>query len=60
MLGQVKKIAPKRGQYLGTKMEEYGLRSEKLAAPSTTRWVERITSLGGFVEAFTVVYKALK
>ena len=59
MLGQAKKIAsffsssPKRGQYLSTKMEEYGLKSKKLAAPSTTRWVERITSLGGFVEAFT-------
>ena len=66
MLGQAKKIAsffsssPKRGQYLSAKMEEYGLRSKKLAAPSTTRWVERITSLGGFVEAFTVVYKALE
>ena len=66
MLGQAKKIArffsssPKPGQYLSTKIEEYGLRTKKLAAPSTTRWVERILSQGGFVESFTVVYKALK
>ena len=30
------------------------------AAPSTARWVKRIMSLEGFVEAFTMVYKAHK
>ena len=51
MLGQAKKIAsffsssPKRGQYISKKMEEYPLNHTKLATPSTTRWVNRITAL---------------
>ena len=65
MLGQAKKIAsffsssPKRGEYISKKMEEYPLNHKKLATPSTTRWVERITALDDFAEAFVVIYNAL-
>ena len=40
-------------------MEEYPLNHKKLATPSTTRWVERITALDDFAEAFVVIYNAL-
>ena len=65
MLGQAKKIAsffnsfPKRGQYISKKMEEYPLNHKKLATPSTTWWVNRITALDDFAEAFVVIYNVL-
>ncbi|XP_028413110.1 52 kDa repressor of the inhibitor of the protein kinase-like [Dendronephthya gigantea] len=40
-------------------MKEFGLTRNKLAKPSTTRWVERITSLDGFLDAFEVIYETL-
>ena len=40
-------------------MEEYPLNHKKLATLSTTRWVERITALDDFAEAFVVIYNAL-
>jgi hypothetical protein len=65
MLGQAKKIASFfsgsviRSQYLSKQIQHFGLTREKLAAPSTTCWVERITSLDGFLEAFEVIFQAL-
>ncbi|XP_028394480.1 52 kDa repressor of the inhibitor of the protein kinase-like [Dendronephthya gigantea] len=65
MLSQVQKIAsffsssPIRSQYLSKKMKEFGLTRNKLAKPSTTRWVEQITSLDGFLDAFEVIYETL-
>ncbi|XP_046856107.1 52 kDa repressor of the inhibitor of the protein kinase-like [Xenia sp. Carnegie-2017] len=41
-------------------MEKSGLRRKKLGAPSTTRWVERIRTLDGFVEAFVPVCQSLE
>ena len=38
---------------------EYGLKFKKLKSPSTTRWVERVKSLDGFLDAYAVIYNAL-
>ena len=64
MLGQAQKIVSffssvTRSQFLAEKIEEYGLKFKKLPAPSTTRWVERIASLGCFLDAFVVIYHTL-
>jgi len=50
MLGHAQKISsffspsPQRTQFLKKKMTEIGLKHQKLASPSTTRWVERIST----------------
>ena len=62
MLGQAKKIASFfsgsiiHSQYLSKQIQHFGLIREKLAAPYTTCWVEQITSLDGFLEAFEVIF----
>ncbi|XP_046863535.1 52 kDa repressor of the inhibitor of the protein kinase-like [Xenia sp. Carnegie-2017] len=66
MLGHAQKIfsffspSPLRMQCLRQNMEKSGLRRKKLGAPSTTRWVERIRTLDGFVEAFVPVCQSLE
>ena len=65
MLSQAKKLVSffssvPRGQLLSKKMEEFGLKRRKLPAPSTTRWVQRISSLDGFLEAFEAVFRTLE
>jgi hypothetical protein len=51
MLGCAQKItsffrpSPQRMQCLKKKFEEIGLKHQKLKAPSTTRWVQRVSSL---------------
>ena len=42
--------------YLKEKMKEVGLKRQKLGAPSTTRWVERVTNLDEFVDAFEAIF----
>ena len=37
-----------------------GLKRQKLASPSTTRWVEQISTLDGFVEAFEAIFFTLE
>jgi hypothetical protein len=65
MLGQAQKIvsffsgSPTRSQYMSEKIEEAGLTFRKLVTPSTTRWVERISSLDTFLDAFVVIYQTL-
>ena len=66
MLGQAKSVSSffslsvQRTQFLSKKMKEYGLRSQRLAAPSMTRWVERIASLDGFVDAYEAIVEVLE
>ena len=66
MLGHAQKISsffspsPQRTQFLKKKMTEIGLKRQKLASPSTTRWVERIATLDGFVEAFEAIFHTLQ
>ena len=50
--------SPARSQYLSKLIAEFGLTRKNLKAPSTTRWVERI-SLDGFLEAFEAIYQAI-
>ena len=65
MLSHAQKIAsffspsPKRMLFLKKKMADVGLKRQKLATPSTTRWVERIKTLDGFVDAFEAVIESL-
>jgi hypothetical protein len=51
--------SPKRTQLLKKKMKEIGSKRQKLGAPSTTRWVERITNLDEFVNAFEAIVHSL-
>jgi hypothetical protein len=51
---------PKHTQFLGEKLSAYRLRKQKLPAPSMTRWIERITSLDGFVDAYEAVVETLE
>ena len=66
MLGHAQKVSsffspsPKRTQFLKKKIAELGLKRQKLASPSTTRWVERISTLDGFVEAFEAIFYTLE
>ena len=66
MLGHAQKISsffspsPQRTQFLKKKIAEIGLKRQKLASPSTTRWVERISTLDGFVEAFEAIFFTLE
>ena len=66
MLSQAQKISsfftpsPKRTMLLKEKMKEVGLKRQKLGAPSTTRWVERVTNLDEFVDAFEAIFQSLK
>ena len=65
MLGRAQRIAnffrpPQRAQLLKKKIAEIGLKRRKLVSPSTTRWVERISSLDSLVEAFEAVVATLK
>ena len=41
-------------------MAEIGLKCRKLKSPSTTRWVEQVSTLDGFVEAFEAIYRSLR
>jgi hypothetical protein len=66
MLGCAQKItsffspSPQRMQCLKKKFEEIGLKRQKLKAPSTTRWVQRVSSLDGIVESFEAIFESLK
>ena len=66
MLGRAQKIAnffrpsPQRAQLLKKKIAEIGLKRRTLVSPSTTGWIERISSLDGLVEAFEAVVATLK
>ena len=66
MLGHAQKISsffspsPQRTQFLKKKIAEIGLKRQKLASPSTTRWVERISTLDGFAEAFEAIFFSLE
>ena len=66
VLGHAQKIStfyspsPKRAQILRQKMKEIGLKRQKLGAPSTTRWVERINTFDEFVDAFEAVGQSLE
>ena len=40
-------------------MANIGLKRQKLRAPSTTRGVERISTLSGFVDAFVAIFNRL-
>ena len=65
MLSQAQKISsffspPKRTILLKEKIKEVGLRRQKLGPPSTTRWVERVTNLDEFVDAFEAIFESLK
>jgi hypothetical protein len=51
--------SPKRTQLLKKKMKEIGSKRQKLGAPSTKRWVERITNLDEFVNAFEAIIHSL-
>ena len=51
--------SPQRMQLLRKKMAEIGSKRQKLGKPSTTRWIERISSLGDLVDAFEAVYQSL-
>ena len=50
----------KRTQFLSEKMSACGIRSARLATPSMTRWIERITSLDGLVDAHEAVVEVLE
>ena len=50
--------SPKRTMLLKEKMKEVCLKHQKLGAPSTTPWVERVTNLDEFVDAFEVLQLA--
>ena len=50
----------KRTQFLSEKMSACGITSARLATPSMTRWVERITSLDGLVDAHEAVVEVLE
>ena len=52
--------SPKRTMLLKEKMKEVGLKRQKLAAPSTTRWIERVTNLDEFVDTFEAIFQSLK
>ena len=66
MLSQAQKISsfcspsPKRTMLLQEKMKEIGLKRQKFGAPLTTRWVERVTNLDEFVDAFEAIFQSLK
>ena len=66
MLGHAQKISsffspsPQRTQFLKKKIAKIGLKRQKLASPSTTRWVKRISTLDGFVEAFEAIFYTLE
>ena len=66
MLGTAQKISsffspsPLRTQLLKKKMAEIGSKRQKLKSPSTTRWVERISSLNGMVELFEAIFQSLE
>ena len=45
---------------LKEQMKEVGLKCQKLGAPSTTCWVERVTNLDEFVDAFEAIFQSLK
>ena len=66
MLGHAQKISsffspsPQHTQFLKKKIAEIGLKHQKLASPSTTCWVERISTLDGFVEAFEAIFYTLE
>ena len=49
-----------RTQFLKKKMAEFGLKRRKLKSPSTTRWVEWVSTLDGFVEAFEAIYHSFR
>jgi hypothetical protein len=66
MLGVAHKItsffrpSPQCMHLLKKKIAEIGLRRQKLTAPSTTRWVKRISVLDGIVEAFEAIFESLR
>ena len=47
-------------QLLKKHMARIGLKCQKLAAPSTTRWVEQVSSLDGLIEAFKAIFQTLE
>jgi hypothetical protein len=51
---------PQRMQCLKKKFDEIGLKRQKLKAPSTTCWVQRVSSLDGIVESFWRSLKYMK
>ena len=51
--------SPQRMLLLKKKIAEIGLKRQKLAAPSMTRWVQWIASLDEIDEAFEAIFKSL-
>ena len=50
----------KRSALLSEKLFEYGLRKSKLADPSLTRWIARISSLDGIIDGHEVIVETLE